>query len=77
MTNRLDRLEAAGLVARRPDLEDRRSSLVVLTEAGLALADRAVTEHVANEAALLAGPTKAERRSLDQLLRKLLAGLEP
>ena len=77
MTNRLDRLEAAGLVARRPDPEDRRSSLVVLTGAGLALADAAVTEHVANEAALLAVLTKAERRSLDQLLRKLLASLEP
>lgn len=77
MTNRLDRLEAAGLVARRPDPEDRRSSLVVLTEAGLALADTAVTEHVANETALLAGLTRAERRSLDQLLRKLLRSLEP
>jgi len=77
MTNRVDRLEAAGLVERRPDPNDRRSSLVVLTGAGRERADAAVTEHVANEAGLLAGLTKAERRTFDQLLRKLLAGLEP
>ena len=77
MTNRVDRLEAAGLVERRPDPDDRRSSLVVLTGAGRERADAAVTDHVANEADLLRGLTKAERRSFEQLLRKLLAGLEP
>lgn len=76
MTNRVDRLEAAGLVERRPDPDDRRSSLVVLTPAGMALADAAVPEHVANEAELLAGLTAGERRTLDQLLHKLLASLE-
>jgi DNA-binding MarR family transcriptional regulator len=49
---------------------------VVLTEAGLALADTAVTEHVANENALLAALTRAERRTLDELLHKLLASME-
>jgi DNA-binding MarR family transcriptional regulator len=77
MTNRVDRLEAAGLVERRPDPNDRRSSLVVLTGAGKDLADAAVTEHVANEAGLLSGLTGAERRTLDELLHKLLASLEP
>ena len=77
MTNRLDRLEAAGLVERRPDPDDRRSSLVVLTKAGRERADAAVTDHVANEAELLRGLTRPERRTFDQLLRKLLAGLEP
>jgi DNA-binding MarR family transcriptional regulator len=76
MTNRVDRLEAAGLVERRPDPSDRRSSLVVLTSAGRALADAAVDDHVANEAELLSGLTAAERRTLDQLLHKLLASLE-
>jgi DNA-binding MarR family transcriptional regulator len=77
MTNRLDRLAAAGLIERRPDPDDRRSSLVVLTKAGRQRVDAAVTEHVANEAGLLGALTKAERRTFDQLLRKLLAGLEP
>ena len=70
-------LEAAGLVQRRPDPDDRRSPLLVLTDAGRARADAAVTEHVANEAALLGALTAAERRTFDQLLRKLLASLEP
>ena len=72
MTNRLDRLEAAGLVERRQDRDDRRSSIITLTEAGNQAVDAAVTAHVANEAHLLAGLTRAEQRSLDQLLRKLL-----
>ena len=76
MTNRIDRLEASGLVARRPDPADRRSSWVVLTAEGRSLVDAAVTDHVANEAALLAGLTKADRRDLDTLLRKLLASLD-
>ena len=76
MTNRIDRLEATGLVERRPDPDDRRSSLVVLTEEGRALVDTAVTDHVANEADLLSGLTATEQRSLDHLLRKLLAHLE-
>jgi DNA-binding MarR family transcriptional regulator len=77
MTNRVDRLEAAGLVERRPDPDDRRSSLVVLTSAGKERTDAAVTDHVANEADLLSGLTVTERRTLDQLLHKLLAKLEP
>jgi DNA-binding MarR family transcriptional regulator len=73
MTNRLDRLEAAGLIERRHDPDDRRSWLVVLTPAGLEVVDRAVDEHVANEARLLAALSDNERATLDRLLRKLLA----
>jgi DNA-binding MarR family transcriptional regulator len=76
MTNRLDRLEAAGLVERRPDRDDRRSSIITLTAAGYEAVDAAVTAHVANEARLLAGLTRAEQRSLDQLLRTLLRHVE-
>lgn len=72
MTNRLDRLEAAGLIERRQDRDDRRSSIITLTASGNRAVDAAVTDHVANEATLLAGLTRAEQRSLDQLLRKLL-----
>jgi DNA-binding MarR family transcriptional regulator len=73
MTNRVDRLEAAGLVERESDPTDRRVSRVVLTAAGRALVDEAVTDHVANEARLLEPLTAAERRALDTILRKLLA----
>lgn len=76
MTGRLDRLEAAGLVSRRPSPEDRRSSVIALTDAGLALVEAAVVDHVAGEEALLAGLTAAERKAFDRALRSLLAHLE-
>lgn len=77
MTNRIDRLERAGHVERRADPGDRRSSLIGLTPAGLALVDRAVGDHVANEAQLLAAFTPAQRREFDALLRALLAHVAP
>jgi DNA-binding MarR family transcriptional regulator len=77
MTNRIDRLEAAGWVRRAPDPTDRRGVVVALTAAGLALVDRAVTDHVETEAGLLAPLTAAERGTLDRLLRKLLTPLDP
>ena len=39
MTNRLDRLETAGLVRREPDPADRRGLQIVLTSQGLKLVD--------------------------------------
>jgi DNA-binding MarR family transcriptional regulator len=75
MTNRIDRLEKAGLVERRPHPNDRRGALVALTEKGGALIDKAVGAHVANERAILDLLTRAERAALDRLLAKLIAGL--
>jgi DNA-binding MarR family transcriptional regulator len=72
MTNRVDRLEAAGWIERRNDPDDRRSSLVKLTDDGRDLVDRAVTDHVANEARLLEALSPAERAALDRALRTLL-----
>ncbi|MGH4035654.1 MarR family winged helix-turn-helix transcriptional regulator [Actinomycetota bacterium Odt1-20B] len=72
MTNRLDRLEAAGLVERRLDPADRRSFQVALTEHGHEVVDAAVTDHAANETRLLAPLTPAERETLDHALRTLL-----
>lgn len=76
MTNRLDRLETAGLVARHADPQDRRAVLVALTRAGLERVDAAVTAHAANEARLLDGLAPAERERLSDLLVRLLASLE-
>src|SRR6266508_6929441 len=42
MTNRLDRLESAGLIRRLPDPGDRRGALIEPTEAGHAAWERAV-----------------------------------
>ncbi|HTA53908.1 MAG TPA: MarR family transcriptional regulator [Candidatus Acidoferrales bacterium] len=75
MTNRVDRLEAAGLVSRRPDPQDRRGTLVRLTPKGKALIDAATSEHVANEGRLLAGLNAREQLQLGELLRKLLLSL--
>ncbi|MGX5840154.1 MarR family winged helix-turn-helix transcriptional regulator [Mesorhizobium sp. ArgA1] len=74
MTNRLDRLEKAGLTLRGPHPNDRRGIVVQLTEKGLTLIDEALTAHVANEHEILAGLTGAERETLAQLLGKLIGG---
>lgn len=76
MTNRLDRLESAGLIERRNNREDRRSMHIDLTPAGLELVDEVTTKHVANESELLSSLSATERRSLNAIARKLLAGYE-
>jgi len=72
MTNRLDRLEASGLVERQPDPNDRRGRLVVLTDRGRDLVDTAVADHLENEQRLLVALDAREREQLAGLLRKLL-----
>ena len=74
-TKRLDRLESAGLIERRPDPQDRRGLLIELTPAGLRLIDEAVTDHVAAEHQMLTALSPAERDQLAGLLRTLLLGL--
>jgi len=76
MTKRLDRLEDAGLVQRRPDPSDRRGTLVGLTKQGRELVDAALVTHVGKEERLLQPLSASERRALDELLRKLLVGLD-
>ena len=75
MTNRLDRLESAGLVERRLDPDDRRSFLVALTPRGIEVVEAAVDEHVANEARVLSALSAKDRAHLDRILRTLLASL--
>lgn len=72
MTNRLDRLEAAGLVERSLDPADRRSFRVALTAEGLRLVDAALTEHAATLERLAACLTEEEARTLARLLRVVL-----
>lgn len=75
MTNRLDRLERAGFVERRPDPHDRRGKLIALTEAGRRVIDETIGRHVANEERLLAALSSKEQEQLNQLLKKLIAAL--
>ncbi len=76
MTNRIDRLEARGLVQRLPDPSDRRSVQIELTAEGKRLADEAVEARFeeAREVAELLKPR--ERESLEQGLSRLLLALE-
>jgi DNA-binding MarR family transcriptional regulator len=77
MTKRLDRLAEAGLIERRPNPNDRRGTLVKLTDRGKATIDRLLPIHLANEQRLLAPLNLAQQSTLNQLLRLLLGGLEP
>ncbi|HWU02837.1 MAG TPA: MarR family transcriptional regulator [Novosphingobium sp.] len=73
MTNRIDRLEKAGLVERRPNPADRRGTLVALTTQGLRLIDTLIGLHVANQHGIVSGLDADEQRQLSALLAKLLA----
>jgi DNA-binding MarR family transcriptional regulator len=73
MTNRIDRLEAAGLVNREPDPSDKRGVLVTLTEQGQARVDAALADLLHRERVLLAGLDKGERKRLADMLRTILA----
>lgn len=76
MTNRLDRLEDAGLIRRNPNPNDRRGILVTLTEQGIELMNRAYPAHIMNEEQILSSLTMADREALTDLLRKLLLSFE-
>lgn len=72
MTNRLDRLEEAGLVRRLPDTNDRRSLHVELTDKGHKLWVDALDAQASKEAATAAALSRKELQQLNTLLRKVL-----
>lgn len=76
MTNRVDRLEQAGLIRRNRNPDDRRGILVSLTEKGLELIDKVYPEHLEHEDNLLRSLSAAERAKLTVLLRKMLLSFE-
>jgi DNA-binding MarR family transcriptional regulator len=76
LTKRLKSLERAGLIARVPNADDGRSSLVQLTAKGRKLVETVVAAHYANEKRLLAGLDVKSRRQLVELLRRFLVSLE-
>lgn len=75
LTDRLARLEMAGLISRPSSNSDGRSLPVQLTEAGRRRAEAAFREDMRVEAKLLSGLTGEERRLLAGLLAKLAVSL--
>lgn len=72
MTNRLDRLETAGLIRRLPDPTDRRGTLIEPTEAGHAAWDKTVGTQAKREAMIASVLSASEREELHRLLRHLM-----
>ena len=72
----LDRLEARGLIQRRPSPDDRRLRLLDLTEQGAALLKRASVSVMDQQKWLVEPLTVDERATLTQLMLKVLHRLE-
>jgi DNA-binding MarR family transcriptional regulator len=76
VTNRLDRLERAGLIRRHPDPGDRRGVKLELTEEGARAWTESTNAQAIKEALLASALTKPEQRQLNDLLRKLMLAFE-
>ncbi|MEU9163063.1 MarR family transcriptional regulator [Streptomyces sp. NPDC048424] len=72
ITNRIDRMEAKGLVERVRDGQDRRSVRIRLTEQSLALTESLITDHLSRYAELLAPLDAATCATVAGALRTLL-----
>ncbi len=71
VTQLVDRLESDGLVSRKPDPDDRRSRLAVLTAAGRRAREKGRLVQQGAEKELLGRLTGAEARQLAALLGKV------
>lgn len=76
MTNRIDRLEQAGLVTRSRTDADRRAILVTLTDAGRQRCEQATELLLDRERTLLSDIAPAHRAQLAASLRELLLAFE-
>jgi DNA-binding MarR family transcriptional regulator len=74
ITNRVDRLSERGLVERVPGA-DRRTVIVRLTPAGVALVDVVAPTHMRTERQALASLSKKQQDELTRLLRQVLVAL--
>ncbi len=70
MTSRLDKLAERGLIARRPDPDDRRGVVVSLTPKGRRLIDAATATRFADAADSLPPLAAVDRARLEKLLRQ-------
>jgi DNA-binding MarR family transcriptional regulator len=76
MTNRLDRLEKAGLVKRLPDPTDRRGVVVEITKAGQKAWLESAGAEAAREVLIAAALSDREKKQLNSLLRRLMLEFE-
>lgn len=76
MTNRLDKLEQAGLVKRERDPSDRRGVLLEITDAGRERLDTYAAIGGRRERELLAVLSRDELQALNVLLKKVLGSLQ-
>lgn len=77
MTGLVDTLEKDGLVAREPDLDDRRVVRVRLTQAGQNFLDGMLPEYFRAVSAIIQPLSETERKQLVRLLMKVQQGLSP
>ncbi|MDP1877517.1 MAG: MarR family transcriptional regulator [Actinomycetota bacterium] len=75
-TRAIDRLEAAGFVARRVDPNDARGVVVAATAAGRALLNRVRNRSTVMLAEVLATFSAEDRERLAELMERLVAGLD-
>jgi DNA-binding MarR family transcriptional regulator len=73
MTARLDKLEAAGLIIRTPDADDRRMVVIELTLKGKRVIDAATATRFAEAKASLPPLDAGELQALAELLRRWLS----
>jgi DNA-binding MarR family transcriptional regulator len=71
-TKRADRLEAQGLVTRTVSPTDGRGRDISLTDRGVALVDRLIDDHLANERDLLAALPASDQTLMANLLSRFL-----
>lgn len=78
VSQRLEKLERAGLIVRQVDTTDRRRVDVELTAAGVELIDSVFGDVMDRDSAVIASVLdEHEQEALRRLLRKLLLALEP
>jgi len=76
MTNRLDKLCDKGLISRNHSEQDRRSITVQLTDAGYALIEQAIQNHVQVLDELISGLNEEEATLLNATFKKWLTQFE-
>ena len=78
LTRRLDRLEAAGLIERHPDPEDRRATLLRLTKEGASRIDQAIPSLLEWEDEVLRQVlTERGLQETSSVLRRLMLNVPP
>ena len=75
MTTRIERLRQREFITREADPKDRRSAVILLTDAGRDRVDRAIASLLVWEQELLTNFAADEQSELADLLRKALRAL--